>query len=465
MRVPDGPGSELGPPAAATGQVTAGTVAREPSVNRRILRAIVVVGFFMGVFALASFVQDVVVARRFGAGSTVDAFVLALVVPTFVAAIVSDAFTTAFLPVYVEIGESDGPAASRRVFGSTVAIATAVLVALTLALAVVAPLGLPALTAGFDRDAAALARSLFYILLPIVPLSGVAALWRATLNAGERFGNAALSRTAVPLTAVATVLAVDGIRALAVGTVLGYGLQLVVLARSLRTGGLPVVPRSWHLDAAVRRVIAQCKPMAWGALIMGGAPFVDWAMASRLEEGSVAALHYANRVPMVIIGIGGAAVGTAVFPYFSRLVATRKWATVRRTFRTFAVVVAAITVPLTAALALGSEPLVRLLFERGAFDSGDTSTVAPVQALLVLQLPFFLMGTLLTRLVSACKANEILMWGAIFSFVLNVALNLVLMEWFDVAGIALSTSLVYLFSSVYISVRLVRLLRERRVDD
>lgn len=466
MEAPDADGSGAQPPGSTIGGRSGPGVALGPSVNRRILRAILVVGSSMGLFALGSFVQDAVVARRFGAGGAVDAFVLALVVPTFVAAVVADAFGTAFLPAYVEVGERDGAEAGARLFSSVVALAGVLLVALTVAMALIAPLALPVVTGGFDRETQALARSLFFILLPIIPLSGVAALWRATLNARERFAVAALTRTVVPLTAIVAVLVArsGGIRALAVGTVVGFALQLVLLGRTLRVAGLPIVPLSLGVDPAVRRVFAQVKPMAWGATIMGTAPLLDGAMASRLDEGSVAALHYGNRVPMVIIGIAAAALGTAVFPYFSRLVAAGRWATVRRTFRTYAVIVAAVTVPLAAVLALSSEPLVRLLFERGAFGADDTDLVAPVQALLALQLPFFLVSVLLTRLVAACRANQILMWGAILNVSLNAVLNLVFMRWFGVAGIALSTSVVYLFSSVYVGVRLARLLKERRID-
>lgn len=434
-----------------------------PPPHRRIVRAIAVVGASMGVFALASFLQDVVVARRFGAGETVDAFVLALVVPTFVAAVVSDAFTASFLPAYVEATQLHGEEAGRRLFSSVMAVAGPLLVGLTIVLAVLTPALLPLLAGGLDRGGQALAGSLMFMLVPMVPLSGAAAVWRSTLNARERFGLAAISRSAVPATAIVAVLVAHGagIRALAAGIVAGFVVQLSLLVRGIRSAGLPVLPRYRGADPAVRRVFAQSKPMAWGAAILGGAPLVDGAMASRLGEGSVAALHYGNRVPMMVTGIAAAALGTAVFPYLARLVATGQWGAARSTVRTYGIGVAAVTAPLAVGIALGSEPLVRLLFERGAFGPEDTDVVASVQALLSLQVPFFLVGVLLARLVAACQANEILMRGAVLSLVLNVALNLALMEWIGVRGIALSTSLVYLFSSVYIGVMLNRLLKVR----
>ena len=102
-----------------------------------------------------------------------------------------------------------------------------------------------------------------------------------------------------------------------------------------------------------------------------------------------------------------------------------------------------------------------MLFQRGAFTPIDTLKVSQVQALLVLQLPFYVIGILIVRLISSLKANSILMWGCVMNSVLNVLLNYVLMQWLQVAGIALSTTIVIMTSSVYLGLMLLRLLRER----
>jgi putative peptidoglycan lipid II flippase len=98
--------------------------------------------------------------------------------------------------------------------------------------------------------------------------------------------------------------------------------------------------------------------------------------------------------------------------------------------------------------------LIRVVFQRGAFTAADTRVVGHVQAFLSLQIPFYILGQLGVRLVSALKKNSVLMVVAGVNLTVNVILNLILMRYAGVAGIALSTSLVYLVSCalVYASI-------------
>jgi len=113
-----------------------------------------------------------------------------------------------------------------------------------------------------------------------------------------------------------------------------------------------------------------------------------------------------------------------------------------------------VTIPLTFVLVYFSEPIVRLLFERGAFTSVDTLRVSQVQALFLLQLPFYFLGILMVRLISSLNMNHILMQAATINLLLKVVFNYLLMKWMGVAGIALSTALMYTASFIYCSIML-----------
>jgi putative peptidoglycan lipid II flippase len=95
-----------------------------------------------------------------------------------------------------------------------------------------------------------------------------------------------------------------------------------------------------------------------------------------------------------------------------------------------------------------SQPLVRLLFERGQFLASDTHVVARVQALYAIQIPFYVLGILGVQLLHAISANRVLMWVSIGNFFTNVVGNYVFMKFWGVAGIAFATSLVYFLSMV-----------------
>jgi putative peptidoglycan lipid II flippase len=111
-----------------------------------------------------------------------------------------------------------------------------------------------------------------------------------------------------------------------------------------------------------------------------------------------------------------------------------------------------VTIPLAAAIVMWTEPLTRLLFQRGVFSPQDTVAVAGVQAMYALGLPFMALFTLGARLLSAVLLNRVLAISSATALILKVLLNYLLIADMGVQGIALATSLVYIFQTVVVFV-------------
>jgi len=141
------------------------------------------------------------------------------------------------------------------------------------------------------------------------------------------------------------------------------------------------------------------------------------------------------------------------------MVAARRWDDIRHTLFTYTRLIAAVTIPLTIILVAISEPIVELLFQRGAFTAAHTHQAAWVQSLALLQITPFALGILAVRLLSSLKANHILMWSSAISLVLSIVSNYVFMQLLGVAGIALATSLMYLVSMCFLYTMVFRQLR------
>ena len=435
---------------------------RVPSVNRRIFVAAVVIGGLTFAVKLASLAKEVTVAASFGTADALDAFLIAFLLPSYVINVVGSSLNAALIPGYIQVRQADGPAAAQRLFAGAVTVSGVLLLVATAVLAALGPFLLPLLASGFAPDKLLLTERLFYLLLPAVAVSGLATNWESVLNAGERFGLTAFAPLMVPLTTMATLLALGpacGVYALVLGTVGGTVLQLSLLGWALRKQGLSLLPR-WHgLDPALRRVIAQYLPMTAASALISSTLLVDQSIAAMLDPGSVSVLSYGNKLIAPVLGIGTMALGTAVLPYFSTMVAAADWDGLRHTLKTYTRLVLLVTVPATVALVLLSGPLVHVLFRHGRFTEGDALAVSRVQAMYALQLPFYSLGILFVRLLSALRGNHILLGGTVISFLLNIVLDVALLRVFGIAGIALSTSLVYLASCAFLGLMLRRRLR------
>ena len=392
----------------------------------------------------------------------------AVLLPYAAVSIVAGSFASAFIPIYISVQHREGQEAAKQLYQSLMTWTLILLAGLVTVLALTASVIVRFLGSGFSPEKLDFTRSLLLMLLPVLMLKGLATVWTAVLNAGERFFVAAGIPFLTPAITIALLLVAGhqwGIYALVVGTVGGAFVETAVWVRHLRRSGIPITPRYGGWSPAIAEVLRQYGPVVAGAMLMSSTVIVDQAMAAMLGPGSVSILNFGTKIVSFLLTVGATALGTAVLPHFSRMVAQNDWLGVRHTLRTYIRLILLTAVPLTVCCVYLSEWLVQVIFERGAFTAADTLVVSRVQEFMLLQIPLYLVGILIVRLISALRANSILMWGCVMNFVVNVVLNYVLMQWLHVAGIALSTAVVYLVSVTYLSVMLRRVLKQCEFRD
>lgn len=438
------------------------------STSGRILSAATTVAMTTAVVKFASLAKDVVVARRFGTGDGLDAFYIAILVPTFLVGIFGESFRAALVPVYVELHEAEGKKAAERLLSNIGACSLVALLGISLPVLLFRPQLLPLLASGFAGSKQITTELLIGAVLALLPLWGLTSLWRAALTAHDKFAVpslAPITKPALMLVAVLTLSWRWGVYSLVAGAYLGAFADLMVCGQALVRAGISPWPR-WHgFDVPLRRVLWQCAPLVGGMLMMGSTTVVDQSMAAMLGGGSVSALNYANKLLTLPMWVGVHSMSVAVFPSFSKLSARRDWGEMRTVLSTYTRLILLLSVPFTLLLYEYSEPLVKIIFGGGAFTGKDIHLVGRVQALLCLQLPFFALGILYVRAISAIKRNQILMWGTAISVTANAGLNVLFMRMMGLPGIALSTSVVYVLSFLYLRFMLFRVLSQHETDE
>lgn len=422
---------------------------------------------------VAALVKDSLVAAKFGSGAELDAFLLALVVPGFLISVAAGTLPAALTPTYIAVRESDGADAARLLARAVFANAFRTLTALSL-LAGVLSLGYGVLPGTHLAPATRASLPLLaFALAPYTLLQGVCAAWSGLLAAERGYAASALAPIAQPVgMALALFLfgASIGPAVLVVGLIGGTIAQGLIFAWAMRQRGLPLWAwRAPHdLPAASRlaigRVHAQYIPAVASTVLMSATAVIDSTMAAWLPTGSVSALGFGTKLSSVMMNVGAIALSTTLLPHLSELVARHEWSALRRLTRRIALVIVAATVPVTIGLILFSSPIVRLLFQRGAFTATETLTVANVQSAYLLQLPVHLLGILYVRLISALQANRLLTIGSAVNLTVNIVLNVLFMRWFGVVGIALSTAGVYTVSCVFLAVAAHRRLAAAEAD-
>jgi putative peptidoglycan lipid II flippase len=414
---------------------------------------------------VAATLKDLLVARRFGTGDDLDAFLLAFALPVFLSGMFRSAFYSAFVPRFLDAGARRGRDGASDLLARSVAIHLAVLTLLSALLALFAGPLVALLGGAFPPEKQALTARLLRDLAPFVVLDGASGIYTAALNARGRFVTAALIATIPPVVTLGVVAALShtiGVLTLVLGAVGGALFEAALAAAIVRRHAMRVVPALGAPGPEASDVFRAFLILAGAGALMSANTVVDQAMATRAGAGSVAALGFGAKIPSALLGLAGLALGTTTLPHYAERAAAKKWDEMASGLRRHVVRVAAVSIVAAAGVALLSRPLVRFLFEHGSFTAADTERVASIQALYALQIPGWLVGIVAARYLNALGRDRWMFAVSALNFVLNAVGDWVLLRWIGLPGIALSTSIFYTVAAVVLLVLCRRATRSAR---
>jgi len=417
---------------------------RGASVNRSILRAAVSVSAVGILVKLVATFKEIAVAGVYGRSDAMDAFLAAALIPSLLVNLISESMNQALVPTLVRVREQEGRERAQQLLSSSMLWICLLLIAASAAMALTARGFFPLIASHFPPAKLALSIRLFYALLPVVLITGIATNCTAVLNTLDRFALPALAPIAISISIIVGALVLGsryGIWAMVYSTLAGSAIHAAVVAWMMTAHGYRFSLRWYGMTEAAREVVRQYGPVLLSGVVASGGLLVDQSMAAMLPAGSVSALVYANRFVGVVLTLIAGAVSTAIVPYFSRMIAHRDWTGCRHSLRTWAALTALVSAPIALLLIGGSHLIVRVVFQHGAFGTRDTAVVAGVLAMYSIQIPFFVTSRVFYRFLVAMRRTDLIFYCGALNLSLDIVLNLILMRWLGVAGIALATSL------------------------
>lgn len=436
--------------------------------RRRLSSAAALFGIATGVSRVLGLVREIVVRNYFGVAGDINSFTIAFQVPSLIRALVADvAFTSAFVPVFSELlvkGERRRAWAVASSLFWLLLLGLGGITALCMLLAplVIAPFGIPV---GTEDLTVTLTR----ILFPTVTLLGVSGVFVGLLNSYERFTIPALTPIAWNLVIIAGLVigvpradSEDGKLYVYAGAVLlGTLVQVLMPLPWLRgLDGRLRAAVNWR-DPAVKRVFVLMLPVTIGLGLINFNAFVDTLFASNLLDPSLApaSIDAAFRLYMLPQGLFSVAVATVLFPSLSRFAAAGEMVSFRHTVGAGLRQIAFLLVPASVAFAVLAEPIVRLVYQRGAFTADQTDVVAACLAAFALGLTFNGAMLMLNRSFFGLQSPWLPTAVALANLGLNALLDLSFYR-LGIWGIPLATSVVNIAGAVALAVLL-----RRRVGD
>lgn len=397
---------------------------------------------------LLGFVRDVVVARAFGAGVVTDAFFVAFRIPNLFRRLLAEgALSTAFVPVFTEYLATRRPEEFKRVVRSVSGAFLLLLAAMSLLGALAAPWMVRVVAPGFfdHPQQAELAVSLTRLMFPYLFFVGAAALAMGVLHAHRRFFAPALGPVALNLSMIAATLFLAPhlevpVTGLAVGVLAGGLGQVLIQVPSLSREGVLLPPSADFSHPVLRRIAALLGPSIFGLAAVQLNVLINTLLASFLREGSVSYLYYADRVVEFPLGVFGIAVATAALPAMSEQAARKDLRQLKETFNFAFRLACFVAIPASVGLILLRIPIIRVLFERGRFEPGDTAATAWALGFYALGLIPFSVLRIVTQTFYALGDVKTPVRVGIVSLGLNVGFALAFMGPLAHGGLALASS-------------------------
>jgi len=377
-----------------------------PEVEGRIGRSTAFFSIATSLSRVAGLVREIVAASYFGVTGPMSAFTIAFQVPNLIRSLFADAaIQAAFVPIFLEQLEKGNKKEAFRLASQLIFMVTLVLGAVTAVFVLAAPLLVPLFAPGFEGELLDLTITLSQLLFPILIMLGVTGMVVGVLNSYDRFAAFAISPFFwnVAIIAVLVILAPafdedDRIYAYAIGILVGTAIQLAIPAWDLRNTPFRMEwSFQWHLSPEVRKVLILMLPVTLSLGLINFNLVINSFFGTFVSDQAPAAIDKAFRIYMLPQGIFSVAITTVVFPSLARFAAREQLDNLRATMANGMRQILLLLIPAAAAILVLSEPMTRLVYQRGEFDAQQTQVVAEALYWFAFSLPFNGLFLLMTR--------------------------------------------------------------------
>lgn len=415
-----------------------------------LVKSTATIGFFTLLSRITGFVRDILMANLIGASWLSDAFFVAFKLPNFFRRLFAEgAFNAAFIPSFSSILTERGREEALRFAGEVMAMLLVVLLVLNALFIVFMPWITPFFAPGFadTPEKFDLTVVLSQITFPYILFISLVSLLGGVLNSMGKFAGPAANPILLNLCMIGAMLFLNEwsetpAHALSYGVFIAGMVQLGWLVMiCTRNDMLPpfVAPR---LTKSVKTMLLLMAPAALGSGVQQLNLLIDVIIASHIPD-AVSYLYYADRITELPIGMIGVAVGTVLLPMLSKQIKSGNAEGAKDSLNRALEIVLLIGIPCTGALMVIAEPIIRVLYQHGAFTHENMLATKATLMAFAVGLPAFLAVKVFAPGFFANHDTKTPFKIAVTCVAVNLFFNLVLVFVADMqyVGMALATSI------------------------
>lgn len=390
------------------------------------------------------FGREIVLGYFYGTTAYSDVYVVAMNIPLVVCSAIGAALVTTFIPLYQEILKDRGEERALK-FSNNIMFIVIIAGFILGALGYIFAEPLVKLFAmHYSGEKLKLAVEFVRIMMSGAVCIGLSNLMTSYLQIKGNFtipGMVGFPNNIIIITSIILSAVLGNIYILAIGSLLGMASQFLFQVPFAIKKGFKFKPTIDLKDEYLRKMLWMVMPVFIGVAVTQVNTMVDRSLASGLGDGVITALNNANKLNGFVMGLFIATLGSVIYPTLSRLSSENNKEKFAESVSSSVNSVNLLVMPASVGAMVLATPIVRLLFERGAFDDRSTALTATALVFYSIGMIAFGLRDILGKVFYSLKDTTTPMLNGVTAVILNIVLNISLVRVMGHGGLALATSL------------------------
>ncbi|MDY2882030.1 MAG: murein biosynthesis integral membrane protein MurJ [Romboutsia timonensis] len=392
---------------------------------------------------ILGFVRELVLASSYGVSMYSDAYITSADIPLLIFTIIGTTLATVLIPMYFNVNNDKGEESALKFINNVFNIVILLCILLAFIGLVFTKELVKIFAVGFDGEILNLTINFTRITIISIIFIGLSYIITSYLQIKNNFtipGIISIPKNIIIITSI--ILSTKYNPYIMVwGTLFGTAVEFLFQLPFAIKRGYRYQSYINIKDEYIKKIILLIGPVIIGVAVNQVNTLVDRALASTLSEGSISAINYANKLNGFVIALFITSIGSVVYPILSKLSSEEnKDQFINAVVQSINSAVL-LVIPISVGAMVLSNPIVKLLFERGAFGSRATSMTSIVLTMYSIGMIAFGLRDILGKVFYSIQDTKTPMINGAVSMGMNIILNIILVKYLGIKGLALSTSI------------------------
>ncbi len=420
--------------------------------EKKLIKSSVIVMILIILGKVLALVRDALIAAKFGATYITDIYNFALGM-VYLLTTISYGLTTTFIPLYTEHLQKSTKKIRDKFVNNVINVSSIVTILLSVILIIFAKYIIYVFAHGFWSDPKVLSISVEITRIMIISLifislqSVITGVLQAHKEFYEPAAMAAISNI-VYIVYLIFLTSKYGIKGFAVATVIGFFMQFVINVPKYIKLGYRYEEIVNFKDKEIHHMFKLMLPIIISTSVVQLNVFVNRSFATNIFFGAVTVLDYANKINTLAYEVFAIGIAMIVYPTLSELAAKENKTEYKKALGRAINIIMLIMVPAAMAIAVLREPLITVIFKRGAFNDEAAKLTASALLFYCPAMIAYGIRDILNKAFYSIKDTKTPMINSFIGIAINIGINIFIVKYMKVSGLTLATTISAIITTI-----------------